>query len=102
MEIWTSWSKTSHAKAYETLVKKGNAREKECLYCHTTDFSGDMNKEFLKGVQCEACHGMGDNHLKDELKMRQYGQIQQYRCKRCHIPSRDKDFDYERDKLKSH
>lgn len=53
---FTSWEKTSHATAFDTLKpeEQGNA---ECVDCHTTVANAE-----LPGVQCEACHGPGADY----------------------------------------
>ena len=78
-----SWSKRSHAKAFEALkpVKrkvakkragldpdKDYTRDKECLRCHTTGYRKrggfkDIDKTpDMRGVGCEACHGAGGKY----------------------------------------
>jgi hypothetical protein len=75
------WTQTPHAKAYETLASD-KAKEigkklgiddpqksEKCLKCHVTAYGVDK-KEFKAsfkvehGVQCEACHGPGEDHQK--------------------------------------
>lgn len=74
------WEKEPHSKAFETLASdaaKKIAQEKgiedpqksdQCLRCHMTAFGvpADAIKKGFdgKGVQCEACHGPGDLHVK--------------------------------------
>ena len=57
---YASWEQTSHAKATEA-AKAGTEREwsADCLKCHATNAS-----EELPGVQCEACHGPGNDYKK--------------------------------------
>ncbi|MBZ0153759.1 MAG: cytochrome c family protein [Planctomycetes bacterium] len=75
------WMETPHAKAFETLAtdkakevaKKAGIddpqKSEKCLKCHVTAYGVD--KKELKatfkaehGVQCETCHGPGENHQK--------------------------------------
>lgn len=75
------WSKSAHAKAFETLAsdkakeiaKKAGIEDpqksEKCLKCHVTAYGAD--KKELKasfkpelGVQCESCHGQGEDHQK--------------------------------------
>ncbi len=62
-----SWSKTKHAKAFDSLKPEEKAK-KECVDCHVTAGRTD-----LPGVQCEACHGPGSDYkainiMKDKAK----------------------------------
>ncbi|MGH7144558.1 MAG: multiheme c-type cytochrome [Planctomycetota bacterium] len=75
------WKGTKHAQAYEVLASD-KAKEygkkvgiddpqtsPKCLVCHETGY-GDPKEMFDKtfvnhqGVQCETCHGPGENHVK--------------------------------------
>jgi len=75
------WLSTPHSKAYENLAsdkakeaaKKAGVddpqKSEKCLKCHVTAFGVD--KEKIKasfkpehGVQCESCHGPGEDHQK--------------------------------------
>jgi len=82
---YAAWEKAAHSKAFDTLAtpaakeiasKKGIAdpqKADECLKCHTTAFGVDA-KEIKKGfkseegVQCESCHGPGEDHFKARFK----------------------------------
>ena len=57
---FASWEQTVHAKATEA-AKASTDREysADCLKCHATNAS-----EELAGVQCEACHGPGNDYKK--------------------------------------
>lgn len=78
------WQKEKHAKAYEELASdKAKAYGKErgvdepqksdkCLKCHVTAFGEPKEKLHRSfdpklGVQCETCHGPGENHLKARM-----------------------------------
>jgi cytochrome c553 len=75
------WKAMKHAKAFETLAseeaKKLAASKSiadpqkadECVRCHVTAFGvpeDQIKKGFDRtmGVQCEACHGPGEQHMK--------------------------------------
>lgn len=79
------WEKSQHAKAFETLgtdKAKAIAKEKgiadpqkddKCLKCHVTALGvpADGIKKGFKiedGVQCESCHGPGEDHYKARMK----------------------------------
>ena len=57
---YASWEQTVHAKATDA-AKASTEREysADCLKCHATNASEDM-----PGVQCEACHGPGEDYKK--------------------------------------
>lgn len=84
-EAFAIWSKSPHAKAYETLATpqaKQIAKDKgiddpqkaeQCLKCHVTAFGVDAEhiKRGFKmeaGVQCESCHGPAGNHQQKRMK----------------------------------
>ena len=57
---YASWEQTVHAKATD-VAKASTDREysADCLKCHATNAT-----EELAGVQCEACHGAGNDYKK--------------------------------------
>jgi len=76
-----AWEHARHSKAFETLasdkaLEAGKTlgiaepqKADECLKCHTTAFGADaklIKKGFKAdmGVQCESCHGPGEQHMK--------------------------------------
>lgn len=78
------WLENRHAKAFETLASdaaKKYAQERgiadpqkaeECMKCHDTGFGmgrRELHRSFKAnlGVQCESCHGPGENHQKARL-----------------------------------
>ncbi len=72
-KTFEKWSTTKHANAYAALTNPKRNREfdAECISCHTTGFgynTGWVSAEktpFLKGNQCENCHGPGSKHNAD-------------------------------------
>jgi hypothetical protein len=70
---YMKWSTTKHAQAFEALSvrdpKPNVIYDAECVTCHTTGFpynSGWMSEAetpYLKGNQCENCHGPGSKHV---------------------------------------
>jgi len=79
------WEMAKHSKAFEALgsdeAKKIAAergiedpqKADECVKCHVTAHGvdpGEIKKGFKAdmGVQCETCHGPGDDHLKARFK----------------------------------
>jgi hypothetical protein len=65
-----SWNKTAHARAYATLSNAYKEFNLDCVSCHVTGYdrpggSTVTHVDGLKDVQCEACHGPGQNHVRD-------------------------------------
>jgi len=100
-----TWSLTTHAYAFETLVEHGADRNEECLACHTVGFrepggyDPDARQPFLEGVQCENCHGRGGPHQSPEFAKQGFDKA----CEKCHTPEHSLRFDFaERLPLISH
>ena len=89
-----------HFRAFETL-RRGNASSNaECFVCHTTGYGrpGGYDPEtekkgapYLRGVQCEACHGPGTMHARDGS----YVKSARESCRACHTPKWSPDFEFE-------
>ena len=70
---YAKWLSSKHSHTYDALLKPKRNREfdAECISCHTTGFeyeSGWVSAEktaYLKGNQCENCHGPGSMHAGD-------------------------------------
>jgi peroxiredoxin len=101
-----TWSLTTHAYAFETLVRHGQDRNKECVGCHVVGWEqpGGWSLEspvaHLQGVQCESCHGRGGPHQSPEfLAKGGYEAV----CVTCHNPKHSLNFVFaERLPLVSH
>jgi hypothetical protein len=80
-EHFEKWGKTEHAKAFETLASpkakeiaaklkiEDPQKAEQCVKCHVTAHGvppAEIKKGFKmeNGVQCESCHGPGENHYK--------------------------------------
>jgi hypothetical protein len=103
----TFWQTTRHARAYQTLHDKGQARNQECLPCHVTISPGlTLAKERLLAlpptmlvVGCENCHvGQGRAHPANPQQAPMTKQVKAEICLSCHTPARDKHFDYQKKK----
>ncbi len=99
---WEGYMKTGHAKAWQTLVSKGQTGNPECVGCHVTGwdyFNGfdptvsANGRNTLFNVQCEACHGYGTEHARDGS----WAAVAKRSCEGCHTPEFDEDFDYASD-----
>lgn len=93
---------TSHARAYETLASQFVHHDTNCVGCHVTGYGepggfgglrrrGSMTD--LIDVQCEACHGPGENHRRDGS----YRVAAIESCVRCHTTEDDPDFNFATD-----
>lgn len=69
---YNKWATTKHFLGYDKLLtdpKPNVIYDAECVTCHTTGFelnSGWVSAEktpYLKGNQCENCHGPGSQHV---------------------------------------
>lgn len=99
--VYEKWQERAHARAFETLKKKGQEKNPKCLECHTTAFNqggyklGDPDASKFEGVQCESCHGPGSVYkrtsiMKDREKALQNGliNITEKTCTVCHDGSK--------------
>lgn len=95
---YDNWLNTSHAFAYETLMKNCNNYDIECLPCHTTGFKepggfsiGHGNESAFLHVQCEACHGPGKKHKAKGDIVRE---VAENICTQCHDEKNSPRFNY--------
>lgn len=108
------WESTKHAHAYEPLVNDprddGRNRENDasCVTCHTTGFEYDGGfttlaaTPFLRGNQCENCHGPGSKHAAEptnaefrQAMVRSRDDFEKSRrCVRCHDEDNDPKFNF--------
>jgi len=95
---YRNWLKTKHAKASQTIVASPKYSQEECLICHSTGY-GRMGEYatvegipfFLRGVQCEACHGEGKGHPgKGGIERK----VTLGLCRNCHTKDQSPTFNY--------
>ncbi|HUF64188.1 MAG TPA: multiheme c-type cytochrome [Verrucomicrobiales bacterium] len=66
---YASWSKTQHAHAFDSLVRKDSDADPSCIACHVVGFGEpggyqrSLKGERLVHVGCESCHGPGSEHV---------------------------------------
>jgi peroxiredoxin len=66
---YETWMLTTHASAFDTLVKHGAERDAECVGCHVVGhgepggYADPIDDRDLEDVGCESCHGRGGPHL---------------------------------------
>jgi hypothetical protein len=94
---YVHWQKTSHAKAYASLVQISREFDPECLRCHTTRFNEpggftmhDQQAE-LRQVQCEACHGEAGGHMENP-KLEKPMKPDISTCTKCHTSEQSPGF----------
>lgn len=108
---FTKWASTKHAQGFESLLhdpKPNTAFDAECVTCHTTGFeylSGWTSAEatpFLKGNQCENCHGPASRHaaapddpaLRSALRLTAEQADRDRLCLRCHDEDNSPEFEF--------
>lgn len=93
------WDKTKHASAYATLEKQFKEFNLDCVSCHVTGYdrpggSTVTHVSDLKDVQCEVCHGPGQNHAKAQGKVKMpIPKPDEKTCLSCHHPPHVHTFD---------
>jgi peroxiredoxin len=91
-----TWLMTKHAFAFDTLVEHGADRDPECLKCHTVGFGQPggfdpaQRQDFLRGVQCENCHGRGGPHQSPDFAKAGFEPV----CLTCHNPEHSLRFNF--------
>jgi 2',3'-cyclic-nucleotide 2'-phosphodiesterase (5'-nucleotidase family) len=108
-EAYEIWSKSKHAKAFQTLIDKGRQFNPDCLTCHTTrfeeagGFTMEAQQKDLRNVQCESCHGDSAAHMEDPDTLPTTDPGVET-CVKCHTehrcPDFRKDYDKEWEKIK--
>lgn len=98
------WKKTRHAAAWETLVKRGQEFDLECISCHVTGWNQPggatlAKNEGLRDVQCEVCHGPASIHVAkegdEETKTLVGGPDPAMCAKQCHTKEHSDTFSYD-------
>jgi len=92
-----TWQLTSHASAYNTLVRHGADQNDECVSCHVVGWEQPGGYEpgpfgrHLEDVGCESCHGRGGPHLSPNfVAAGNYAAV----CRTCHDSKHSLGFDY--------
>jgi 2',3'-cyclic-nucleotide 2'-phosphodiesterase (5'-nucleotidase family) len=95
-EAWKVYLDSPHRSAFATIRNQGQSFEPECLSCHTTGYrykngySEESPYNKLANVQCEACHGYGSEHARDDRWVAQAKDS----CTVCHDQKNSPEFDY--------
>jgi hypothetical protein len=97
------WQTTNHSQAWETLKKRNQALNLECLPCHVITspelaLSRDQLLSLPKSLQavgCENCHiGPGKSHAANPEQFSMAKQVEEKICLTCHTAEHDNNFDY--------
>ncbi len=110
-KTYEKWTTTKHARAFEALEnpKRNRVFDAECISCHTTGFglkTGWVSAEatpFLKGNQCENCHGPASKHVADpdNIDFRKPMHMSKAMadatgfCTKCHDQDNDHNYNFE-------
>ncbi|MBI1746332.1 MAG: hypothetical protein HYR55_07055 [Acidobacteria bacterium] len=92
------WKRTRHAQAIETLKRKGQEFNPQCLRCHTTGFGIEggfldvLHTPTLSNVHCETCHGPGLAHTQNPSQ-RLFSKPKET-CVSCHTSIDSPNFDF--------
>lgn len=99
-DFMARWVGTSHARAHESLIQRGQSENPECIGCHTTGWGepggfSEPSRAALstwKGVQCEACHGALGGHPGPAATP---AEVTRGTCLACHDEANSPQFDYD-------
>ncbi len=92
-----TWQLTTHATAFDTLVRHGAERNGECVGCHVVGYERPGGyalarpEAHLEGVGCESCHGRGGPHLSPDTHP---NGSYEAGCVGCHDSKHSLGFDY--------
>ncbi|MCZ6603274.1 MAG: multiheme c-type cytochrome, partial [Planctomycetota bacterium] len=97
------WQGSRHRDGLDSLASKNSDYDPECLACHTTGYrlpGGFLRREETPdrgGVQCEACHGPGSDHVveAEEGEVAPYGKVEQDHCFVCHDSENSPHFQFD-------
>ncbi len=96
------WLKTRHARAYDTLEKREQQFNTNCVPCHVTGALAlppaavlRLGKE-LQQVGCESCHGPAGRHASSPESQKP-AQPTASACLNCHTREHDDNFDFATD-----
>ncbi|MCY3683309.1 MAG: multiheme c-type cytochrome [Gemmatimonadetes bacterium] len=93
------WEQSHHANAFNRLLQKQKHYQPDCVTCHTTGFGyptgfrigKDVKR--LTNVQCEVCHGPGEQHARRPEISNIRRTPSPDLCQRCHDANQTPDFD---------
>ena len=95
------WSTTGHASAYKTLLDAHRNYQPRCVACHVVGYGTPRGFHLgsaandLANVQCESCHGPGEEHVRAPTAANIQGKVPARVCLECHTPDHSEAFVYE-------
>ena len=95
----TDWEQSHHANAFNRLLQKQKHYQPDCVTCHTTGFGYPTgfrigkDAKRLTNVQCEVCHGPGEQHARRPEVRNIRRTPSPDLCQRCHDANQTPDFD---------
>ena len=100
LNAYNVWSRSQHAKAFDSLAMVNKAFDPNCIVCHTVGFNkegGYIDYEdtaHLTDVQCESCHGASREHVTSNGKMATEKRMWPKRrmCIQCHTRKNSPNF----------
>jgi peroxiredoxin len=102
---YVQWSKTAHAAAAKSPAAAAAPIEKQYRFNTGAGGPGGYPAPGMQGVQCEACHGPAERHMKEpEKKGQDYivglggscdSCVVEQICRTCHGPDDDPKFKFE-------
>jgi len=97
-EAYKIYTASRHARAFDTLVRANQDFNDDCVRCHVTGFGVDggwlnaRQTPQLVNVQCEACHGAGEEHLASPEAS--FGKVAPRQCFSCHTKENSPEFSF--------
>lgn len=91
------WHASGHMHALSTLEKVGQARDPDCIRCHstgiglTTGFVSRLKTPALAAVTCESCHGPARAHVVAP-KQNRLARVTAQTCMTCHTAEQSPNF----------
>ncbi len=97
---YNAWSKSQHAKAFDSLVEVNKDFDPDCIICHTVGFNQEggyidyKDTAHLAGVQCESCHGASRAHVTSNgtIATKQRKWPKGKKCIQCHTRKNSPNF----------
>jgi hypothetical protein len=95
----TQWQGTRHYRAFDPLEDTNHDYSPSCFPCHTVGFGYvggfllPSETPTMENVQCESCHGAGEEHMAQPAAG--WSPSATTQCTRCHTPEHSPDFDME-------